>query len=535
MSNLAPQRYFLPTSGTRIVLPAPECSAELPWRRAAAASRVAAVRRLRPVGQPGVADAGPDIEAAPGAAAPHPTPPARMRLLPAPSAPAAPQDSAQAPAPLWAPALAAAVVLLLLLGAWAWSAVQRELEITRAALTASERRLTRAEVRQNTQDAALAQRVQRELGELHSQARGELRALSAGAQAADAARSAETHARLATLEHELHQRLDEERSAVRAAWKAHETLPDPEGLALKRIFARAREALLYIRTSYRVRLPGSGEEEELTSFGTGFLISRAGVAVTAQHVLYPWRYDRRLLASAAQGLAEVVAGSATVSVWLVDSQVTSDGSDKATYLTGGAYRLDGGHATVRILHTGQPDERTELVMSTLGPTAITMPRVGNGDLAVIQLIDPGRTFPALSLAAATRPAVLDAVLVLGYPLSRLQAGRAVPQVSVGRVRRTGGEMLELDAAVHPGNSGGPVLDRAGRVVGMASAILETPVYGLAMTADALQAAWRTVREQTAQQQRHLRALGCDPGATDGIPGARTQEAQQCAAALATGL
>jgi peptidoglycan hydrolase-like protein with peptidoglycan-binding domain len=44
-----------------------------------------------------------------------------------------------------------------------------------------------------------------------------------------------------------------------------------------------------------------------------------------------------------------------------------------------------------------------------------------------------------------------------------------------------------------------------------------------------------VRDETAQEQRHLRALGCDPGAVDGIPGARTLEAQRCAAGLAAGL
>jgi S1-C subfamily serine protease len=127
------------------------------------------------------------------------------------------------------------------------------------------------------------------------------------------------------------------------------------------------------------------------------------------------------------------------------------------------------------------------------------------------------------------------VMVVGYPLSRLQDGRAVPQAAAGRVRRAGGEMLELDAALHPGNSGGPVLGLDGRVVGMASAILDSPVYGLALPEPELEAARQAAQQSTLAQQRHLRALGCYAGPMDGVPGSATLAALPCSAGIRAGL
>jgi S1-C subfamily serine protease len=170
-------------------------------------------------------------------------------------------------------------------------------------------------------------------------------------------------------------------------------------------------------------------------------------------------------------------------------------------------------------------------MTPAGPTVVSRAEPGPGDLAVLQLLPTGARLPHLPLAEDGPPAPLDEVLALGFPLSRLEDGRAVPQVTLGRVRRSGGPMLELDGALHPGNSGGPILDLRGRVLGMASAILDSPVYGIAVRAAALRAALRAARERTADLQRSLRALGCDPGAADGRLGPRTLQAERCAAAL----
>jgi hypothetical protein len=498
MLSAAPRRFLLPAAAGRIVLPGLR---ESPMWHAPAVLR--AVPRALP-------QAGAE--------------PVERAALAEHAAPASPAGESG-----WRLAVGLGV-LVLLLGAWAWSTVQHELMATRSRLAATERRLLRAEARQGAVAVDLSRRLQGELATLREHAGVELRTLASQTRQAAAAQAAQSQARLDALQTELNRGLARRQSMRPPGDPAAATLE-----TMKRAFAQVRPATLYIRTAFKVRLAQSGEEQEQTSFGTGFLISPGGMAVTAQHVLFPWRYDRRLLASQALGLLEVLEQSAEVSVWLADSQVTASDDEADELLSEGAYRLDAEHSAVRILHVGRPALHSELVMTPLGPMAFELPQLGPGDVAVFQLIDPARRFPYLALDDAPAPGPLDEVLVVGFPLSRLQAGRAVPQVSVGRVRRAGGALLELDAALHPGNSGGPVLNRGGRVVGMASAILDSPVYGLALPGEQLREAWQIVRAETTALQRHLQARGCGPASADGIPGPLTWAAEACGAALAAGL
>jgi len=440
--------------------------------------------------------------------------------------PATPMTGRRRP---WAWAALVLGLLVALLGAAAWHHVQGQLAATRAELRAAEQRLALSEARQAGHATAMDARLRAEVTALRGQVRGALSTLAAGNAGAVRAR-----ARLEALEQRMDTRLARD-PAPRAAAASGTAGADPTEVAYKRAFAHARKAVLYIRTTYTVRLPHGEDAQELTSYGTGFLISPDGVAVTAKHVLFPWRYDRKLMASQAAGMLKVDEHSVSLDVWMADRQVTTDDSADAPFLLDRAYRRDARHATVRILHVGRGQHQTEVVMTATGPESVTMPRLGRGDVAVFQLVDPTRRFPYLELSPAAHLAPLDDVMVVGFPLSRLLDGRAVPQATAGRVRRAGGSVLELDAALHPGNSGGPVLGLDGRVVGMASAILDSPVYGLAMPADELQSAWMAARTHVAAQQQRLAAQGCYAGRADGIPGPRTLAAQTCAAPLPLGL
>ena len=69
----------------------------------------------------------------------------------------------------------------------------------------------------------------------------------------------------------------------------------------------------------------------------------------------------------------------------------------------------------------------------------------------------------------------DAVVVLGYPLSGLLATSA--NLSVGNVSALAGlgddsRYLQISAPVQPGNSGGPLLDASGHIVGIVTAKLD---------------------------------------------------------------
>ena len=92
------------------------------------------------------------------------------------------------------------------------------------------------------------------------------------------------------------------------------------------------------------------------------------------------------------------------------------------------------------------------------------------DLALLK-IDPFEGMPHITGidTALVRPPLGTEVFLLGFPLGRraLQEGKTViASVFRGIVSRSVAEYLQVDAAVHPGNSGGPVIDDDGEVIGV---------------------------------------------------------------------
>lgn len=92
------------------------------------------------------------------------------------------------------------------------------------------------------------------------------------------------------------------------------------------------------------------------------------------------------------------------------------------------------------------------------------------DLALLK-IDPFDGMPCLpGIDVRTAlPPLGTQVFVLGFPLGTraLQEGRKVIASTFrGIVSRSVGSYLQVDAAVHPGNSGGPLIDRKGHVLGV---------------------------------------------------------------------
>jgi S1-C subfamily serine protease/Tfp pilus assembly protein PilF len=98
------------------------------------------------------------------------------------------------------------------------------------------------------------------------------------------------------------------------------------------------------------------------------------------------------------------------------------------------------------------------------------------DLAVIHLT--GANNPPTSIAVFREGLPVragDAVVALGYPLSGVLAAEA--NVSVGNISALSGiaddsRYLQISAPVQPGNSGGPLLDGSGHLVGIVTAKLD---------------------------------------------------------------
>lgn len=95
------------------------------------------------------------------------------------------------------------------------------------------------------------------------------------------------------------------------------------------------------------------------------------------------------------------------------------------------------------------------------------------DLAAIRLASSAETEP---LYFATGEASLNAdITIAGYPLHGLLGGLNVSRGSISSLKGLQGDetSIQISAPVQPGNSGGPVIDRFGGVVGVVVAKLDT--------------------------------------------------------------
>src|SRR5215472_7060676 len=94
------------------------------------------------------------------------------------------------------------------------------------------------------------------------------------------------------------------------------------------------------------------------------------------------------------------------------------------------------------------------------------------DLAVIK-IDAGKDLPTAKLGNSDGVQVGDWVLAIGSPFG-LQATVTAGIISAkdrGGIGHQFQRFLQTDAAIHPGNSGGPLVDLAGDVIGINTAII----------------------------------------------------------------
>ena len=163
--------------------------------------------------------------------------------------------------------------------------------------------------------------------------------------------------------------------------------------------------------------------------------------------------------------------------------------------TGSAFVVNGLGLAVTNAHV--VGRATSVLAVTVRDEACLAPvlyRDPDADLAVIRiLMRPG--LKALELAPSRQARPGDPVIALGYPDTLGQAlGQyytATRGIISGQRVVQGHEHLQTDAAIRPGNSGGPLLDYAGRVVGVNTMTYAgNTAAGYAVGSDALQS-WLT--------------------------------------------
>ena len=228
------------------------------------------------------------------------------------------------------------------------------------------------------------------------------------------------------------------------------------------------------------------------SEGTAFLVDSNGYLLTNRHVACPWLEDNTLymiINRLRQNHRSPLFGYRMLlwfegkkafnrSAGLLDSQELTD-----VYFLGSAFRTDG-TPRLTIVGVAKPLARIrQLVSSPL-----------KDDFAVLKIdrVPEGlKPLPLdLKMDAQSIPK-LSPVITLGFPLgSRSQASTVNVSVAKGHVRRSFENLLQIDAALYGGSSGGPVIDMRGKVIGIASGVamdrarglipIATPLWNMAM-------------------------------------------------------
>lgn len=97
------------------------------------------------------------------------------------------------------------------------------------------------------------------------------------------------------------------------------------------------------------------------------------------------------------------------------------------------------------------------------------------DIALLKIKASGETFIPVSFAAAPRYAMGQDVYTIGFPLTNILGIK--PRLNKGLISSTVGikdhpHFVQISAEIQPGNSGGPLLNDEGQVVGMVQMTLD---------------------------------------------------------------
>ena len=116
------------------------------------------------------------------------------------------------------------------------------------------------------------------------------------------------------------------------------------------------------------------------------------------------------------------------------------------------------------------------------------------DLAYVE-IDSKRAFAPLSLGDSDEVRISESVIAIGYPLGD-ELGLE-PTVSLGIISAKRDDYLQTDASLNPGNSGGPLLDSKGQVIGVITTRIESTETGRPVTGIGFAIPINAVREDVS--------------------------------------
>jgi pSer/pThr/pTyr-binding forkhead associated (FHA) protein len=232
----------------------------------------------------------------------------------------------------------------------------------------------------------------------------------------------------------------------------------------KTLLHRHESAVLFVYSRFEVRVPGREDPVfEGDSFGSGFVVLADGHAITNRHVVEPWRGDPAYALGVARarrehGEIEIVQ---ELAAWPEGTVALTE--QHGLELTGGF----NSHVLKNLRIVGFPPLHTRKV--DYEGEEVELVANDHTDLALLQLVGLRIDADAIPELAPRDHVLepLDPVVSFGYPRGdeMLEGTIAAMSATRGEVSKIQ-ETIQLHAPVYPGNSGGPVLDLEGMVVGI---------------------------------------------------------------------
>jgi len=234
---------------------------------------------------------------------------------------------------------------------------------------------------------------------------------------------------------------------------------------------RYARSVAFVLTEYWLKADNKKVYQNVAE-GSAFLVDENGYMLTNRHIACPWLEDRRLFAAIQhyRHIKQTVQFGYRIFLWFEGERAFhraaglirgADISDnyfiKTAFSTESAPRL-------KIAGVAKPPVRTlQMVMSPL-----------KNDYAVFKIESVPEGLQPLPLDLQMDPQKipkLSRVLALGFPLGRTTQDTSVNvSVTSGHVRRSFRNLLQVDAALHGGNSGGPIIDKRGKVIGIVTGV-----------------------------------------------------------------
>ena len=275
------------------------------------------------------------------------------------------------------------------------------------------------------------------------------------------------------------------------AWFQLDRMKDDPSAGFESYANRYARSVAFLVTEYWLEVDGSQFYYNMSE-GTAFLVDSDGYLLTGRHVVCPWLEDTSLFATAAQLKADEMTPlfKYRIYLWFEGAKAFNQAARMLT-----SPELSDLFFT-EIAHSTEAEPRL-VIAGVAKPPMQTRQRVTSplkDDLAVLKIDRVPEGLKPLPVDIGMDPRQipkLSPIITLGFPLGRrTQADTINVSVTRGNVRRTFDDLIQVDTSLHGGNSGGPVIDSRGKVIGIVSGVamdwsqgfapMATPVWDLGM-------------------------------------------------------